>query len=505
MELFLVLLLLAGFTYILVRNSAKGLTTTPVWLLWLVIMIPAITWSVWFLVMGEDEPPPPLLLIIPFIVSPLLYFWLIQKGRKDQGGEATNSNSSPQATASNQNLQATLLEQQQQQQKKPPKLLSKNEEEQLKSCFSWEFYYLQNLDYGGQAVLCRGKLRTAPDKAYYKIKKNIQEKFGDRFLVIFQESFQGKEPFFALVPNPRTKEKEETRNNDELNKPVLALSLAVITLFTTTVVGATLAGVSQEEAQSDPNLLLEGLPYALSLMWILGCHEFSHYFTAIYYNIRATLPYFIPFPFFLGTLGAFIQMKSPIPHRKALFDVGIAGPIGGFVMTVPLLLWGLSLSEIVSLTDESGLLVVESLDPRSSLLMTVLCKLALGEDFVQGTAIALHPIAIAGYIGVIVTALNLMPVGQLDGGHIVHAMYGQRTAVIIGQISRFLMLILAIIEPSFLIWAILLFFMPIFDEPALNDVSELDQVRDLLGFLSLVLLVSILLPLPATFTEFLNV
>lgn len=502
MELFLVLLLLAGFTYILVRRSAKGLTSTPIWLLWLVIMIPAITWTLWFLVMGEEEPIPILLLIIPFIVSPFLYLWLIQKGRKDQAGETSSSKSSLEPTHSNSNLKTSLLEQQQQPEK-PQKLLTKTEEEQLKSCFSWDFYYLQNVDYGGQAVLCRGKLRTSPEKAYQKIKKNVQGKFGDRFLVIFQESFQEKEPFFALVPNPREKEKEITK--EELNKPALALSLAVITLFTTTAVGAILAGVSQEKFQSNPNLLLEGLPYALSLMWILGCHEFSHYFTAIYYNIRATLPYFIPFPFFLGTLGAFIQMKSPIPNRKALFDVGIAGPIGGFVMTVPLLLWGLSLSEIVSITEESGLLVVESLDPRSSLLMTVFCKLALGEAFVEGTAINLHPIAIAGYIGVIVTALNLMPVGQLDGGHIVHAMYGQRRAVIIGQVSRFLMLILAIIEPSFLIWTILLFFMPIFDEPALNDVSELDQGRDLLGFLSLVLLVSILLPLPATFTDFLNV
>lgn len=503
MAFFLILLLLAGFTYFVVRRSARGLTTTPVWLLSLAIMIPPIMGVVWLLIMGEEEPIPIGLVIASLLISIIIYTWLFQRGRIDQTGTANSTESS--SKENNVEEFKNQLEQLKTKQQSSPRLLSNTEEEQLKSCFPWEFYYLQNLDYGGQAVLCRGKLRTAPEKAYQKIKHNVQEKFGDRFLVIFQESFQGKEPFFALVPNPRRKEKEETKNNDDLNKPILALSLVVITLFTTTVVGATLAGVSQEDAQSDPNLLLEGLPYALSLMWILGCHEFSHYFTAIYYNIRATLPYFIPFPFFLGTLGAFIQMKSPIPHRKALFDVGIAGPIGGFVMTVPLLLWGLSLSEIVSLTEESGLLVVESLDPRSSLLMTVLCKLALGEDFVQGTAIDLHPIAIAGYIGVIVTALNLMPVGQLDGGHIVHAMYGQRTAVIIGQISRFLMLILAIIEPSFLIWAILLFFMPIFDEPALNDVSELDQVRDLLGFLSLVLLVSILLPLPATFTEFLNV
>lgn len=498
MELFFILLFLAGITYLLVRRSASGLTSTPIWLLCLVVMAPAITWSLWLLLMGEEQPIPVLLIIVPFVVSPLLYFWLLQRGRKDKTATvASSSEVSPKET-----LKPTALEPQTQS-SQSTRILSQKEEETLKGCFPWEVYYLQNVDYGGQAVLCRGKLRTVPEKAYHKIKHNVQQQFGDRFLILFQESFQG-EPFFALVPNPK-KEEGKTVSDDDLNKPWLALSLAIITLFTTTVIGANLAGLSAEVFQSNPSLLTQGLPYSLALMWILGCHEFSHYCAAIYYRIKATLPYFIPVPFFLGTFGAFIQMKSPVPHRKALFDVAIAGPIGGFVMTVPLLLWGLSLSEIIPLSEESALLNINSLDPRSSLLMTLLCKIALGSELDAQAAINLHPIAIAGYIGLIVTALNLMPVGQLDGGHIVHAIYGQRTAVIIGQISRLLMLLLALVEPSFLIWAIILFFMPLIDEPALNDVTELDNVRDALGFLSLVLLVSILLPLPETFTNFLNI
>lgn len=499
MELFLILLVLGGITYFLVHRSASGLTSTPIWLLWLAVMIPAFTWSFWLLFVGEEQPIPILLMLIPFIVSPLLYFWLLQRGIKDK----TALNSSSSKTESKETLTPTILDKKTPDDKKEKRILTPEEEEDLKTCFPWEFYYLQTVDYGGQAVLCRGKLRAVPEKAYHKIRGNVQEKFGDRFLILFQESFQG-EPFFALVPNPR-KEEKSTQIKDELNKPWLALSLGIITLFTTMIVGVEFNNISPQEFQSNPSLLLQGLPYALSLMWILGCHEFSHYFAALYYKIKATLPYFIPVPFFLGTFGAFIQMKSPVPHRKALFDVAIAGPLGGFIMTIPILIWGLSLSEVVPISEESALLTVESLDPRSSLLMTLFCKISLGSDFVAETAINLHPIAIAGYIGLIVTALNLMPVGQLDGGHIVHGIYGQRTAVIVGQISRLLMLFLALIEPAFLIWAIILFFMPILDEPALNDVTELDSMRDLFGLLALALLVTILLPLPETFANLLNV
>ena len=126
----------------------------------------------------------------------------------------------------------------------------------------------------------------------------------------------------------------------------------------------------------------------------------------------------------------------------------------------------------------------------------MLSKIALGSQLTADVGVALNPVAIAGLLGVVVTALNLMPVGQLDGGHVVHAMFGQRTGAIIGQVSRFLVLGLAFVQREFLIWAILLFFMPIVDEPALNDVSELDNKRDLFGLVALTLLVMIVLPTP---------
>jgi membrane-associated protease RseP (regulator of RpoE activity) len=351
--------------------------------------------------------------------------------------------------------------------------------------------------------LCRGKLRTNPETAYQTVRENIEAEFGNRFFVIFQESFNGK-PFFALVPNPQA-QPEAKGEPESLTRPWLALGLLLITLLTTTLIGSEIAGVSVAQWQSNPALLLKGLPYAVALMAILSIHELGHYVVAKFYKVRTTLPYFVPVPFFLGTFGAFIQMRSPVPHRKALFDVGIAGPLAGFIITLPLLIWGLAHSHVVPLSDASGLLNFQSLNPRFSLLLSVVSKWALGSQLTPKMAIHLHPVAVAGYIGLVVTAFNLMPVGQLDGGHIVHAIFGQRMGAAIGQITRLLMLILALLEPDLLLWAIILLLMPVADEPALNDVSELDNWRDFAGLVALVILAVIVLPPPATITELLNI
>jgi membrane-associated protease RseP (regulator of RpoE activity) len=147
----------------------------------------------------------------------------------------------------------------------------------------------------------------------------------------------------------------------------------------------------------------------------------------------------------------------------------------------------------------------ESFKPNFSLLMTLLSKLTLGGALNAETAINLHPVAVAGYLGVIVTAFNLMPVGQLDGGHIVHAMFGQRASMAIGQVARLCMLLLSFLEQGLLLWAIILFLTPLNDEPALNDVSELDNRRDFLGLLAIGLLLIILLPAPRILLQWLNV
>lgn len=481
------LLLFLGLTYFIVQRSVASITRTPVWVLWLVMMSAPLTWVTWLLIYGQNAVPPTLLILFLMIASPFLYWWLIQAGRRGMPQQPPSQPSTTDPTA----LVSSKTPEVAADSKVRP--LNREEETQLQGCFPWSVYYLQGIEYRPQVVICKGQLRTNSTDAYETIKKNIEGQFGDRFLVVFQEGQNGK-PFFTLYPNPLASGKRE---KERLTRPFLALALLLATLGTTTLVGAVgIIRVSESALENDPSLILSGLSYAIPLLVILGIHELGHYLAARFYKIRATLPYFIPVPFFLGTFGAFIQIRSPVPNRKALFDVGIAGPMAGLVASIPFLIWGLQHSEIVPLTDEASILNFNALDPKASVLISLLSKIALGSTLTATSALNLHPVAVAGCLGLVVTALNLMPVGQLDGGHVIHAMFGQRTAAIVGQVARLLVLMLAFLQREFLLWAIFLLLMPIYDEPALNDVSELDNRRDFAGLFALFLLLLIILPAP---------
>jgi membrane-associated protease RseP (regulator of RpoE activity) len=512
MPLVFLALLLGLVTYLVISRSFTNMTTTPVWMLWLMLMTPVLVLTLWMLINGE-EPPPPILIYGLLILCPLLYAVMIvvgasaQKGQTPKEQRSSKSQSSPAnssadaaITAANSSAGATTT-----------KPITRDEETILQRCFPWSIYYLQNIEYRPQAMICKGKLKTSPGEAYQAVQRNVESSFGDRFLVLFQEGLNGT-PFFALVPNPQSKNparmsdssasaEQAARlrrlNESPLTRPGLALILALTTLVTTTFAGvAFIGGIEDPQAiQANPELLKPGLAYAISLMVILGVHESGHYLATRYHKLKSTLPYFIPVPFFLGTFGAFIQMRSPMPNRRALFDIGIAGPLAGLVVTLPIVIWGLAHSTVVPLSEQSELFTFEALDPSRSIIVLLISKLALGGALQADSALKLHPVAISGCLGLIVTALNLMPVGQLDGGHIVHAMYGQRTAAIVSQVARFLMLGLSFAYREFFLWAILLLFIPS-AEPALNDVSELNGLRDFLGLLSLAILVLIILPAP---------
>lgn len=499
---FLFLLLLGLATYFMVQLSVAPITRTPVWLMWLVLMTPVFLLSGWALLYGAKQPPPPDLIIWSLLICVPLYWILFQWGRQLPRGTQTQTQTLESQSASHPIVEPV-----------PVRPIEQTEETQLRNCFPWSVYYIENIEYRPQTVICRGHLRTAPSNAYQQIKTNIEAQFGDRFLVIFQEGMNGK-PFFVLVPNPQAAKEGNTRRDREvLTRPGLALMLLAVTLVTTTFVGAMLAGVDPKIRGSDLTVLLKGLPYSLGLMTILGIHELGHYLTARFYKIRSTLPYFIPIPFFLGTFGAFIQIRSPMPNRKALFDVSVAGPIAGFIVTLPILVWGLAHSDIVSLTAKISTLNPIALNPKDSILLALLSKLVLGSALTSTSAIRLHPVAVAGFLGMIVTAFNLMPVGQLDGGHIVHAMFGQRKAILIGQVARFLLLGVVLIQlqgtpsaiPQYLIWVSILWLIPLVDEPALNDVTELDNGRDILGLLTMALLLLIVLPLPQAIASLLQI
>ncbi|MEY2977521.1 MAG: site-2 protease family protein [Prochlorotrichaceae cyanobacterium] len=506
------LFFLGWITYLLLQRSIASHGATPLWVLWLVLMMPALIWGLWTLFFGQDVEPPLWLMLGPFVVCPFVY-WLLVRNSFSQQRKRKSVSPEDLSPTTTQKLEQLLTEGEKPPSPPPvPRPLSKEEEADLKHCFPWNLFALHQVEYRLQAVICQGQLRADPSEAYTRIQTNISQRFGDRFLVLLQENWTGK-PFFALVPNvqkysggvDQLLEPQEvlpaasSDRRDSFYRPTIALGLLLVTLFTTTFVGTIFAGVPLEslaDLSDRPSLLWQGFPYALSLILILGAHELGHVFAARRHHIATTLPYFIPVPTFLGTFGAFTQIKSPIPHRRALFDISFAGPAAGVLITLPLLWWGLQHSEVIPLTKESSLTNFESLNPWNSLLLTLISRWALGESLTPESALALHPVAIAAYLGIIVTALNLMPVGQLDGGHIVHAMFGQRTGAIVGQMTRFFMLILSLRQQEFLLWSLLLLFIPVVDEPALNDVSELDDGRDGLGFLALALLLMILLPVP---------
>ncbi|NJK41929.1 MAG: site-2 protease family protein [Acaryochloridaceae cyanobacterium SU_2_1] len=478
--------------YFIVHYGVSRVTTTPTWMLWLALMIPVVAVGLWASIYGTQQQMPASILIPCFVLSLVLYLYLVRVNqRKPSDLQATDVRAADTEISGIKSPTVAPSP-------KPENLLSKEEESQLQTCFPQSIYYLQQVDHRPQVVICRGRLRSQPEEAYHTIQENIQAQFGDRFLVVFQPGAMNK-PFFVLVPNPQT-QTTKTRTGS-ITRPGLALGLFLLTGLTTTFAGASFTDttLTSQALFNQPHLLLKGLPYSLSLLSILGLHELGHYFASRLYKLKATLPYFIPTPytfFRFGTLGAFIQMRSPIPHRKALFDIGIAGPLAGFVITLPILIWGLLHSTIVPLPDKSIGLPFDAFDPTSSVLFTLLSKAVFGANLSLAEGIDLQPMAIAGWLGLIVTALNLMPVGQLDGGHIVHAMFGQRTGAVIGQVARLLVLILAFIQPLLLLWAIILLFMPTTDQPALNDVSELDNTRDLLGLIALAILAMIILPMP---------
>ncbi len=475
------LIVLGLILLLIVRQSAARFSQTPWWLLWLVLMLPAFFMAGWMALYG-NRPVPSGWLILLFVISSLLYLVLLRRGQQALA-PATPAPSLP----------TTVTD-------PPKKLLNHDEEAQLQSCFPWGIYYLQQIEYRPQAVICRGQMRGEANQVYQTVERNIAQRFGDRFLVMFQMGMSNK-PFFALIPRDRLPQPQQ------LWRPGLSLALLALTFLTTTFAGVALVApdLTAAELRQNPDLLWQGLPYSVGLLLILGVHELGHFTAALFYRVKATLPYFIPLPFAMGTLGAFIQMRSPIPHRRALFDISVAGPLAGLVVTLPLLIWGLHQSEIVELPANANeySLNPQALNPRISILFTLIAKAVLGDALSHDSVLNLHPLAIAGVLGLVVTALNLMPVGQLDGGHMVHAMYGYRAGAVIGQVSRLLVLILSFVQPWLFVWALILFFLPAFDEPALNDVSELDNWRDGLGLAALVLLLLIIFPVPRPLTTLL--
>ncbi len=267
-------------------------------------------------------------------------------------------------------------------------------------------------------------------------------------------------------------------------------ALFLATLFTTLLTGALQEGGDPFHSPGD---YLMGIPFSFTLMSILLVHEMGHYLTSKRYGIKTSLPYFIPglpFPLGIGTFGAFIKVRGPILWKGALMDIGAAGPIAGFVLAVIAVVIGIDRGAIVPDHEMRG-----TLQLGEPLIFSWLATL-LGKGAREGYHLAIGPIGFAGWIGLFVTSLNLLPIGQLDGGHIVYALLGRKhRRVSIGMVI--LLIVMGVTGwGGWLIWAGIAMFFGIRHPPAIDEDMRLDARHRWIGWVSIILFVLTFTPTP---------
>lgn len=296
-----------------------------------------------------------------------------------------------------------------------------------------------------------------------------------------------------------------------------------IILFVLTVLSVMLAGAQPEGPIPGDTLgqilmlvrsIFTGWPFALSLLGILLAHELGHYFMSRYHKTPATLPYFIPFPFSpLGTMGAAILMRGTPKNKRILFDIGVAGPIAGLVVAIPVLLYGLSLSTLGTIEpNPNGFLegnsllyllakfvVFGQLLPSPAAPQGILYWLQYfftGRPVPFGGAdVFIHPVAFAGWAGILVTALNLIPAGTLDGGHVIYSLFGEKAKKAFPFIVG-LLIILGVAWSGWWLWAALLFWLGRVNAQPMDQITELDPPRRMVAYAMIVVFVLVFTPVP---------
>ncbi len=293
------------------------------------------------------------------------------------------------------------------------------------------------------------------------------------------------EPFD--IQNPTSTEIEKPKGRHPLIVPVI---LFILTAYTTLLAGAFQEGASPFE---NPIELLLGFPFAVTLLLILFCHEMGHYIASRCYGVQVTPPYFVPgpwFPFGIGTFGAFIRIKSPIFKRNALLDIGAAGPIAGFIVSIFAVAIGLNSSQIVPVSTDMALIHLG--DP---LIFTMIAT-ALGKVPPEGYDLALNSVAFAGWIGFFVTTLNLLPIGQLDGGHITYALLGNKHRYI-SMAAIVILLMLGLNGwKGWYLWAILTSVMGVSHPPVVDGPTPLDFKHRMVALASFIIFVVTFMPNP---------
>jgi membrane-associated protease RseP (regulator of RpoE activity) len=303
-----------------------------------------------------------------------------------------------------------------------------------------------------------------------------------------------------LPPNPYWENLEARRQRRSL---AIAILLFVLTLISTLAVGVQFASSyssgrtpnvndlfsNYAALLTHPQLLLAGVPFAFTLIGILLAHELGHFFACRYYGISASYPYFIPAPTLIGTLGAFIRIRSTIYNRKALFDVGLAGPVIGFLFAVPALAIAIFYSRVVPFSAASTPTVF-----GHPLVMRLLA--AALRPSVRFQDLLLHPVGQAAWVGLFATALNLLPAGQLDGGHILYSVAGKYHKKITLGVALLLIPLGFIFWYGWIMWSVLLLAIGFRHPPLLNRWEKLDRTRLLWAAIAVLMFILCFMPMP---------
>jgi membrane-associated protease RseP (regulator of RpoE activity) len=339
----------------------------------------------------------------------------------------------------------------------------------------------------GRSIALGGRLRVDPGEAVDRLRTRL----GPHGYTPFLREEHGLAWVHAL---PLA---EVTGRPNPLTNLALFLATVVTTLLAGTLM---LGGVPLDELWAHPGRIVVGLPFAASLLAILGVHEFGHYTLGRRHGMPITLPYFIPVPpvppFMLGTLGALIRLRGAVRDRRALFDMAVAGPLAGLVLAVPIYVLGLRLSSVIRLPVGAG---AEGgfVQFGDAILPKLIERLVLG-PLPPGYDILLHPVGVAAWFGFFVTALNLIPAGQLDGGHIVYALFGRQHSLI-SKLAVAALVAVGVVFGSvnWFVWAVLIVALMGFrHSPTMDDITPLDPWRRALGIFALILLLVLVPPVP---------
>ncbi|NJR66938.1 MAG: site-2 protease family protein [Leptolyngbyaceae cyanobacterium CRU_2_3] len=339
------------------------------------------------------------------------------------------------------------------------------------------FFAVETIAYQNGAIF-KGNLRGEPEASYNRLAATLKERLDDRYRLFLVEGVEQK-PVVVVLPS------SSDPKPITLTQTLLAVGLVLATIATCLETGGLMLGFDFFVA---PERWTEVVPIASGILLILAIHEVGHWLVAKRYQVQLTLPFFLPV-LQIGSFGAITRFVSLLPHRTALFDIAFAGPAIGGLVSLGMLVTGLLLSHADSFFQ------LPSEFFQGSILVGTLAKVILG-NMLQQSLVNVHPLVVVGWLGLVITAINLLPAGQLDGGRIMQSIYGRKVAARTTVLSLIVLGLAALVNPLALYWAIaILFLQRDLERPALNELTEPNDARAALGLLILFLMAATLLPL----------